>query len=304
VTAGAAATSLAVVDDFEIVHAEALGARPDTLFQAGSISKPVAALTALRLVEAGVLDLDEDVNDRLVEWRLPDGEGVTLRRLLSHTAGLGVGFFPGYESGAPLPSLVQILDGKPPARTEPVRVEAPPGSGFRYSGGGYVILQLLLEEATATPFAGLAAEHVLGPLGMTASTFAHRRGRGHVYPEQAAAGLWATALDLARFVAAVAGGTAPLLVTPQLDLPAEGEWAVLRDLGLEPPTKIGLGLFISEGGWFSHLGGAFGCFSAFFGSRESGRGVVVMTNRDASPDLFARVLEIADERGWEGLRAA
>lgn len=290
--------NLVAFDGFEIVRVEG---EPEEPFQAGSISKPVAALLALRLVGAGVLDLDEDVNERLASWELPQGDGVTLRRLLGHTAGLGVSFFPGYESGTALPSLEQILDGEPPANTAPVRLEATPGSGFRYSGGGYVLLQLLLEEVTGTPFAELAAEHVLGPLGMASTTFSPRSGPGHVYPEEAAAGLWTTAADLARFVLALqrrVDGTPPMLEA-HVELPQDGEWTVLRELGMEPPTRFGLGLFLTDV-WFSHLGGAYGSFSALFGSLEAGRGIVAAAAGEATPAFFERLAAIANGLSWVG----
>ena len=228
--------NLAVVDGFEIVRVE--GPR-DERFQAGSVSKAVAALTALRLVAVGAVELDADVNDRLTSWRLPDGKGVTLRRLLGHTAGLGVPFFPGYAESEPLPTLVQVLDGLPPANTVPVRVESPPGSAFAYSGGGYALVQLLVEDVTGVPFADAAAELVLEPLGMEVSSFCQRRGAWHRYPEEAAAGLWTTPSDLARFLVAVQRGAegSEAMIAPHHELPAEGEWTVLRSLGLEPPDR-------------------------------------------------------------------
>lgn len=265
--------NLAVVAGRQVVHVEG---DPDERFAAGSISKPVAALTALRLG----LDLDVDVNERLVSWQLPDGEGVTLRRLLGHTAGLGVPFFPGCPAGMELPPLVEVLDA--------VRVETPPGAGFRYSGGGYVVVQLLVEDVTGRPFADVARDLVLGPLGMTASTFAP--GEGHRYAEEAAAGLTTTVADLARFVIAVqerAAGAVEML-TPHVELPAEGEWTVLRDLGVEPPIRAGLGLFLS-GEWFSHLGGAHDSFSALWGSLDGRRAVVAQQPGGATPELFRQI---------------
>jgi len=93
------------------------------------------------------------------------------------------------------------------------------------------------------------------------------------------------------------------MIAPQVELPAEGEWTVLRDLGIEPPDHVGLGLFLARGGWFSHLGGAFGFFTALFGSLVGGRGVVAMQAGEASPAFFERLVAIADEHGWAGFRA-
>jgi len=265
--------NVAAIADLEVVRVEG---DPDERFAAGSISKPVAALTALRLG----LDLDADVNEQLRSWRLPDAEGVTLRHLLGHTAGLGVPFCPGYPPGEELPKLVEVL--------EDVRLEQPPGSGFRYSGGGYVLVQLLVEDVTGKPFADVAEELVLAPLGMAQSTFSP--GSGHRYAEQAAAGLTTTVADIARFVIALQQGVdgAAAMLAPHIELLAEGEWTVLRDLGVEPPARAGLGVFLSDG-WFSHLGGAHDSFSALWGSFDGRRGVVAQVSGSATPELFQRL---------------
>lgn len=193
-----------------------------TLFQAGSISKPVAALAALRLVEQGKLSLDEDVNAKLVSWKVPGNEftkeqKVTLRRLLTHSAGLTVHGFPGYAAGAQVPTLVQVLNGEKPANTPAIRVDTVPGRLWRYSGGGYTIMQQLLIDVTQKSFPELMRQLVLEPAGMKHSTYeqplpparageaatAHDangqpvKGQFHTYPEMAAAGLWTTPTDLA-----------------------------------------------------------------------------------------------------------
>ena len=196
----------------------------ETLFQAASISKPVAALAALHLVEEGKLSLDEDVNAKLKSWKVPDNEftkeqKVTLRRIVSHSAGLTVHGFPGYASGEPVPTAVQVLDGvKPPANTAPVRVEVEPGQKWNYSGGGFTIMQLMMTDVTGEPFPPLMSELVLKPSGMTHSTYEQPlpqdraalatmpyrssgelvKGGPHTYPEMAAAGLWTTPSDLGR----------------------------------------------------------------------------------------------------------
>ncbi|MGH7539274.1 MAG: serine hydrolase domain-containing protein, partial [Gemmatimonadales bacterium] len=225
--------SLAIIQNGRIVVARAYGVvdvttrapvTPATLFQAGSISKPVSALGALHLVEVGRLSLDGDVNAKLTSWRVPDNsftttEKVTLRRILSHSAGVTVHGFPGYDPANPVPSLAQVLDGAAPANTAPIRVDAIPGAIGRYSGGGFTIMQQMMIDVTGKPFPRFMHETVLEPIGMTSSSFeqpppparaalsasgyyADRtpvRGRWHVYPEMAAAGLWTNATDLARF---------------------------------------------------------------------------------------------------------
>jgi CubicO group peptidase (beta-lactamase class C family) len=162
---------------FGVTSAE--GGKPvdaDTMFQAASISKHVGAIVALRLVDEGNLSLDEDVNLKLRSWRVPENEftrteKVTLRRLLNHSAGLTVHGFPGYAAGAPLPRLPEILDGKKPANTPAVRVDVVPGTLWRYSGGGYEVMQQLVVDVTGKSFPQVAREIVLGPLQMTRSTY-------------------------------------------------------------------------------------------------------------------------------------
>jgi CubicO group peptidase (beta-lactamase class C family) len=226
-----------------------LGVAAGTLFQAASISKPVAALVALRLVAQGWLSLDADVNEYLTSWYLPAADGmapITLRHLLCHSGDLTVSSVPGYEQGQALPSLAEILDGVPPANTPPVRRIGPPGRAHRYSGGGYVVLQQLLEDVTARSFADLAAELVFAPAQMTAATYAepepettataHVDGQEvawRVHPELATAGLWCTPVDLVRFAqaiqAAVAGDALALLPQPlaaEMLTPQAGDWGL------------------------------------------------------------------------------
>ena len=146
----------------------------ETMFLAGSISKPVAALRAHQLVEEGVFDFDENINDYLTSWQVPDNEftqteKVTLRRILNHTAGLTVWGFPGYDMGDTIPTTVEVLDGK--GNTDPIRVYKVPGESWMYSGGGYTIMQLAISDTEKQPFATTLQEHVLNPLGMEKSTF-------------------------------------------------------------------------------------------------------------------------------------
>ncbi|HDT14213.1 MAG TPA: serine hydrolase [Candidatus Aminicenantes bacterium] len=302
--------------------AETGGAAPATeraLFQAASISKPVAALAALRLVEQGLLDLDEDVNAELKSWKVPGNEftateKVTLRRLLSHTAGLTVHGFGGYRADAPVPALVQVLDGEKPANSAAVRVDVVPGSIWRYSGGGYTVAQRLMMDVTGRPFPDLLADLVLRPIGMDDSTYeqplparlrakaasGHRSdggllpGRYHTYPEMAAAGLWTTPSDLAKFLL-------------EIQKALEGRSSVLSEATARLMTTAekngyGLGLSLSGTGaaaTFGHGGSneGFKCQMAAF--VESGRGAVVMTNGDRGGFLAAEIMRaIAREYDW------
>src|ERR1039458_808734 len=202
---------------------------PQTLFQAGSISKPVAATGALSLVEHGKLSLDGNVNQYLKTWKVPDNEftttqKVTLRRLLSHSAGLTVHGFPGYAVGQPIPTTVQIFNGEKPANTDPIRVDFVPGSKVRYSGGGITIEQQMIVDVSGKPFPEFMHDTVLGPIGMKNSSYQQPLptslaslaasgtradgktipGKWHIYPEMAAAGLWTTSGDLATFAINIA----------------------------------------------------------------------------------------------------
>lgn len=335
---GVPGVSVAVIDEGRIAWAKGYGVReagrpdpvtPETRFQAASISKPLAAVAALRLVQEGKLNLDGDVNESLEVWKVPDSpflaaEKVTLRRLLSHSAGLGDGFgFPGYAPGAPLPTLPQVLDGLPPSNTAPraVRVTVKPGERQRYSGGGYCVVQLLIEQATRLPFARHMREAVLDPLAMEHSTYeqplpqalaplaatGHRAGlrrilRGekveggwHVYPEQAAAGLWTTPTDLARFAIAIQqahagapGGILSRATAEEMLTPQVGGWGLGLDLG-------GRG----ESAQFRHGGANEGFRCALVAFREPGRGAVIMTNSDNGDALAAELIRsIAAEYGW------
>ncbi len=229
------AVSIAVIDKGKIAWEKGYGTislepnapavTTETLFQAGSISKPVTAMGALLLVQQGKLSLDEDVNTYLKSWKVPENEftkteKVTLRRLLSHTAGTSVHGFPGYKVGEYIPTTVEVLEGKKPqVNTDPVRVTKIPGTECSYSGGGTVIVQLLIEDITGEPFDSWMKKNILVPFNMTSSTFdqplsqedSKRAAHGyqsdgervpgcwHIYPERSAAGLWTTSTDLAQF---------------------------------------------------------------------------------------------------------
>ncbi len=259
--------SVAVIKDFQVHwakgwgYADAEAKTPvvaETMFQAASMSKPVAALGSLKAVERGLFTLDQDVNTILKTWKVPGnpfvaGRPVTPRGLMSHTSGTGDGFgYPGYEPGTKLPTMVELMEGKPPSNTGPVRLVRPPFDAAQYSGGAVTIQQLALSDAAGKEFAPLMQEWVLGPIGMTNSTYqqplpperekqaarAHNgAGKGsaarwHVYPEMAAAGLWTTATDLAKF-----------LIEVQLTLQGKSGKVVNQRTMQEMVTPVGVGPF-------------------------------------------------------------
>lgn len=295
----------------------AWGIADTTLFQAASVSKPVTAMAVLRLVSEGRLSLDADVNQYLTSWQLPGERGaapVTIRHLLSHTGALTVSGFPGYERGAALPSLAEILDGRPPANTPAVLRDGAPGKTHQYSGGGYVVLQQLLEDVTARPFTGLAADLVLRPAGMTTAAYADpdpadaatpqvdgQPVAWHTYPEHAAAGLWCAPVDLVRFgqaiQAAIAGDPGALLpreLAMEMVTPQAGGW--------------GLGLMVSGDGAdrrFGHGGGNYGYQCALIGTAFSRRAVAVMTSSDQGlPAIWTLLAAVKDSTSWHDLPAS
>lgn len=308
--------------------AEAGGPRQittETLFQAASISKPVAAFAALALVEKGKLALDADVNTQLTTWKVPAGtqspaSPVTLRKLLNNSAGTTVSGFRGYARGEALPTLLELLDGVKPANSDPVRVQTMPGSEWKYSGGGFSIVQLLMTEASGKPFAPLMHDTVLAPLGMTHSTFEQPlppalhalsatghtgkghpvKGHWHTYPEQAAAGLWTTPSDLARFAIAVQDAST-----------GKSHTIVSKAMTAQMLTRLkgnyGLGLFVGEikgQQVFQHGGHNEGFRTMMVAFTRSGQGAVVMTNGERGDALAAQIIRgIAAVYGWNDWQA-
>lgn len=324
--------SLAIIDHGTIAGTRAYGVvrsgekdtvTPDTLFQAGSLGKPLTAAAALSLVEAGRLSLDADINAALKSWHLPaspvaEGAPVTLRELLSHTAGLNVDGFEGYAAGAPLPTLLQVLDGRPPANTEPVRLTVKPSTLWRYSGGGYCVVQQLLTDVTGRDFPSVVRERVLAPAGLTASTFdqplpaplAARAAAGHdengrclpgdarVYPALAASGLWSTPADLARFALAL-GHSLAGTGEPRLFSRATAETMLSVPLA---GSDYGLGLGVKGSGdriVLSHSGATAGFRALFVAYPRLGCGAVIMTNGDNGTALIGEILRaIARAYQW------
>jgi CubicO group peptidase (beta-lactamase class C family) len=321
--------SIAVIENYKIVEAKGYGVieagsntpvTTHTLYQAGSISKPVAATGALRMVEEGRLSLDEDVNQELKTWKVPENEfttsqKVTLRRIMSHTAGLTVHGFPGYDVDAPLPTLVQVLNGEKPANTDPVRVDTVPGTLWRYSGGGVTIEQLLMMDVSGKAFPALMRELVLDKIGMSDSSYEQPlpaaraamtaggthgdgtevHGRWHVYPEMAAAGLWTTPTDLAKFAIEIAlskQGTSNRILSQKMT--NEMLTPVMND--------VGLGFFLDKDnpGQFGHGGDDDGFQALLTMNAATGNGVAIMVNSDNGSSLANHIVRrIAEEYAWK-----
>lgn len=324
-----AGLSLAIIKESQILKTAAYGVldkqtkepvTTNTLFQAGSISKPVSTQGLLHLVEEKNVSLDEDVNLKLKTWKVPENdftkvEKVTLRRILSHNAGLTVHGFPGYSVLHAMPTLVQVLDGEKPANTAPIRVDIPPGSKVRYSGGGFTVMQQLVIDVTGERFDRFLSKTVLTPLGMTSSTFeqpppksiatntAHGyypngepvQGWWHVYPEMAAAGLWTTPTDLARYAISVqqsfTGTTNPVI-----------SQKLTREMLTPQKENVGLALMLGHNGKnlrFQHGGRDEGFDALLVAYAEQGFGAVLMINSNDNTGALERIVEfIAREYHW------
>lgn len=321
--------SIAVVDSGRIVWAKGFGVKeaggadsvtPTTRFQAGSISKPTFAIGVMRLVQDGTFNLDEDVNDKLVSWHVPNNkftvhEKVTLRRILSHNAGLTVHGFPGYAVGEPVPTVPQILDGVKPANTPPVRVDTTPGAISRYSGGGTTIAMLLVTDVVKQRFPDFMQRTVLGPAGMTHSTYEQPLpaslageaatghdtagvpipGKYHTYPEMSAAGLWTTPSDLATLGilldSTYAGQTDRII-----------KQATLQQMLTVQKAPFGIGYALKGSGQdleYTHNGADEGFISDFVMFPGHGEGVAIMTNGDKGGQLISEIVpSVAAEYGW------
>lgn len=333
------ALSVGVIENFEVAWARGfgtlgVGAEPATAhtpFQSGSISKPVFALAVMKLAEADTVDLDTDVNHYLKSWRVPGNDGwqprVTLRQLLSHTAGTTVHGFPGYPASKPWPTVPQILCGDPPANTRPVVVDILPGTQFRYSGGGTTIAQQVVVDVIGAPFPELMRELILEPVGMADSgyeqpalpAFARHAARGHswngieidggfhVYPEMAAAGLWTTAADLARLGAelmrTLRGDASKLALAPDMVRSMLRPQLPIQEVGQE---FVGLGWFCAgkeQNFRFFHEGWNHGYVATLLMLPEIGKGAVVMVNSNQGWMLGGEIIAaVGREYGWPALK--
>jgi len=318
---GVPGVSVAVIHDFDIHWAKGYGIADvetgapvdtETIFQAASISKPVAAMGVLRAVQDGLFTLDDDINDILTSWTLDGGDftrdrPVTPRTLTSHTSGLGDAFgFPGYEPGEPLPTPVQILEGHELSNVGPIFMERPPMTAFEYSGGGVTLMQQALEDARGRPFDDVLRDDVLEPIGMTRSSFeqpispendrnaarahdgegASMGPRWHVYPELAAAGLWTTPTDLARFAIEV-----------QRSAVGESNRVLSRTMVREMLTPVGVGDYavgfglrkMGQGWYFQHGGSNWGFRGTLIAHVAKGYGLAILTNASRGGALAAEL---------------
>lgn len=310
--------SIAVVENGKIKWAKGYGmANTDTgykvdtttIFQAGSISKPLAALAALKLVEEGTLELDTDVNDYLKDWQIPANEfttmeKVTLRRLLTHTAGITVHGFPGYRQTDTFPSITQVLNGE--GNTPKIFVDTIPGSIWRYSGGGYTIMEKMVEDVSGLPLEVYMTRNILRPIGMKNSTYEQPlgteyhanasaaydsegkiiEGLWHNYPEQAAAGLWTTPTDLAKYCIEIQNildekentvlskETIEKMLTKH-----KNDWGLGPSLQWEKDSLI-----------FKHGGKNAGFTNDFIAFAYRGDAVIIMTNADNGGKLIGEIL--------------
>lgn len=327
------AVAIAMIDDYRVAWVRSYGSkraaadRPateETLFHAKSVSKPVTAVTTLKLAERGEVSLDVPLDSLLTSWSVPDNEYTratepTLRHLLSHSAGFTRSGVDSYLPSEDLPTLLESVEGRPPATVDPVTVTFEPGTGTRYSGGGYGVLQLLLQDRTGRSFAALADSLVFRPLGMHHSFFPRKMpgeleafaATGHdvhgepipgdreILPIQAAGGLWTTARDLAQFVIALeeawSGRSDDLL-----------ERATVREMMSPHADDWGLGLRLSRPDSvlrFQHTGSGDGFKAIIIGYPSRGDGAVVLANADGAGELRYEILRsAAEEYGWPGYR--
>ena len=319
--------SIAVVKDGELRWAKGYGLANtetrqevtiQTLFQAGSISKPLAALAVLKLWEEGRVDLEADVNTYLKGWQVPDtsytaSEKVTLRRLLTHTAGMTVHGFPGYAADEGFPGIKQVLNGE--GNTPRITVDTIPGSIWRYSGGGYTVMQKVVEDVSGQPLEAYMRDHILKPMGLNESTYQQPLGSKyagyasaafnaqgemvaglwHNYPEQAAAGLWTTPSDLGRYCLEIQqiyrgkenGILKPETISAMLSK-HKGDWGLGPSLQREGDSLL-----------FGHGGKNEGFSNNMLAFAGQGDAMVVMTNADRGVALMGEIMRaISDTYGW------
>jgi len=328
---GVPGVSIAVIQDYKIAWIKSYGiadkesqkpVTKQTIFLAGSISKSVAAYGALKLVEENKISLNENVNTFLKSWQVPKNKfttqkKVTLKNILTHTGGITVDGFLGYDSESVIPTLLEILDGVEPANSQPIVINNIPGEDFNYSGGGYTVMQQMMIDIEQKPFPNLMNELVLNPLDMSNSTFNQPlsesqsniaatgyledgsmvKGKRFIYPEMAAAGLWTTAEDLAKFV-----------VDIQNTLKNNDSNVLSKSMTNKMLTPFfegggpALGVFISESNdetYFSHNGWIQGFCSEFTANKDNGYGVVVLINANQPEFVSELIRSVGFTYDWD-----
>ena len=327
-----AGLSVAVIDNYQIVWAKGYGyadkkenrkVTANTMFEPGSISKSLNAVGILQLVQQGKLDLYQDINQYLVNWKFPydtvsHGKKITTAQLLSHTAGLNVHGFPGYQRDSAIAGVTDILDGRAPSNTEAVRSFTEPGKEVRYSGGGILITQQILTDLTKQRYEQYMYEQVLRALGMTNSSYhqppavSERKnlatgyksngdevpGKYFVYPEKAAAGLWTTPTDIGKYIIemqqAYLGKSSKVITQEMVKLHTT-------------PVKndIAMGTFIQNRNgeiYFDHTASNEGFSGLFIGGLTNGKGAAIFVNSDDATAAFELVNSIALVYNWAGFK--
>ena len=324
--------SIAVINNGKIEWAKGYGIREagtnspvdtNTLFQAASISKSVSALGALHCVQTGALNLDTNINNFLTSWKIPDNEftrsqPVSLCYLLCHGAGVNGHSLGTYSSGEEIPTFLQLLDGIPPSKADPVRVVSEPQTEFRYSGGGYLIVLQAMIDVIGQPFPDIMNDAVLNPIGMERSGYfqplehdsVENVAAGHdemgsafegywqTMPNLAGGGLWSTPSELCLFAI-------------EVQKALRGESSIISGKLAEEMLKVhigscGLGLALQgEGGnlAFSHGGDNRGYHNFLFAYARRGQGVAVMTNAQNGSYLYQEILRsVAIVYDWPDLK--
>lgn len=295
-----------------------------TLFQVSTIGMSLTAYGALRLVDQNKVTLDEDINSYLKSWKLPDSEfakekKVTIKNLLSHSGGINVHDFSGYSTDVPVPTLIEVLNGTPPANSSPIIADKALNESLWISAGGYTIIQQMMMDVEGKKFPDIIDELVLQPLEMNNSTFNQPltteqltmaatgylrdgsmvKGKRHTYPELASNGLWTNAEDLAKFV---------INIQQTLkDNRNKGLSKDMTELMLTPSAKnrygqYGLGFSIynkKDEIYFEHHGWSTGFYSRMTAHRDKGYGVVVLTNSTHSAFVFEVFRSVALTYEWD-----
>ncbi|MCX6305896.1 MAG: serine hydrolase [Bacteroidetes bacterium] len=327
--------SIAVMKDHQIEWAKSYGVKEkgtndsvtlNTMFQAASMSKPVTAMIALKLEEEKKINLEQDINQQLKTWHLPENEftrqrAVTPGLLMLHLGGLNVPSFPGYSKYDSIPGVKDILNGTSPSNTEAVKVVLVPGSKWSYSGGGYTVLQLLMEEVSGKSFPKLMKDDLFDPLNLSNSTFEHNLtkkqqksiakaykedgkmvgGGYHIYPEKAAAGLWTTSMDYARMMIELEKsylGEPGKIIRPETSRKMLKRYRGDMALGIVLKNN-GDSLALAYGGWNE------GYICDVYSYLKTGNGVVIMTNSNNGYMLIQEIYRsLATAYGWPYFKPA